>query len=220
MNTATQRLIEEHLDYAKALAAKVRRRAGLPRHVETAELEGWALLGLTQAAERFDAGRGVPFGAFAQRRIVGAVLNGLGKMHQAPESARQKARRLERLQDTLPEVEAGQVAPEAAADQLARSIDRAGACVLVQRLGGPSEALSGDDPVAACEEREARGRLREAVAGLPELLRKVMTLYYFEDKSMAEVGEELRISTPTVCRRHKDALAKLAASLGREVMVL
>jgi RNA polymerase sigma factor for flagellar operon FliA len=213
MTAEQQNLIETHLELAKALAAKVRRRAGLPRYVESAELEGWALLGLTEAADRFEADRGVPFGAFAQRRIVGAVLNGIGKMHQAPESARQKARRLARQQDTLPEDTHPAETRLAAADRIVRTIERAGTSVIVQKLGEVPEAVCHDDPSEAAADREAKDQLRGAIAELPELLRNVMTLYYFEDRSMSEVGQALGISTPTVCRRHKDALAMLGASM-------
>lgn len=219
MNAQTQRLIQEHIPYAKALAAKVRRRAGLPRRVEMQELEGWALLGLTEAAQRFDASRGIPFGAYAQRRIVGAVLNGIGKMHQATESVRQKARRLARLQDTLPEVDGPAVEAQDAASQLIRSIDRAGSSVLMQRWGDAAEAVCLDDPAEDVAHEESLDRLRGAIAELDEQTRRVVTLYYFEDKSMAEVGQALDISAPTVCRRHREALQKLAFAIQGEAVV-
>ena len=209
----SQTLIREHEDYARRLAAKVRKQAGLPRYVEQQELEGWALLGLSEAASRFDAGRGVPFGAYAKRRIVGAVLNGIGKMHQAPESARQKARRLARSQDALPDWPEGAVETESAATQLVRSISAVGASIWVQRLGEAAEPVEHQTPDAVAQRREARRRLHAALRRLEPGQRRLMRMYYFQEKSMAEVGRVLGVSTPTVCRRHKDALNTLGELL-------
>ena len=205
-----QELARQHDGYARRLAAKVRRQAGLPRYVEQQELEGWALLGLSEAASRFDPARGVPFGAYAKRRIVGAVLNGIGKMHQAPESARQKARRLARSQDALPDWPEGSVEPESASTQLARSIVAVGASILIQRLGDAAEPTDAHTPLDATLQREARRRLHAALNQLEPAQRRLMRMYYFQDKSMSEVGKAMSISTPTVCRRHKDALQALA----------
>lgn len=157
----------------------------------------------------------MPFGAYAKRRIVGAVLNGIGKMHQAPESARQKARRLARAQDALPEMEDGRIEAESASSQLARSIAATGASILVQRLGDGPEPACRDSPAEAAIQREVRGRLQSALASLNQQQSRLMRMYYFQDKSMAEVGQALGISTPTVCRRHKEALLTLGKKLGQ-----
>ena len=209
-----EQLVEDHRGYARGLAAKVRRKAGLPRYVEQQELEGWALLGLVEAGSRFEPERGVPFGAYAQRRIIGSVLNGIGKMHQAPESARQRVRRLARLQDVLPDFEVGAVPEESASTRLARSIRAAGASILIQRMGEGPEPTCDASPADAAMDRELHGRLRDAMSTLNAQQVRVMRMYYFEDKSMAEVGQAMGISTPTVCRRHKEALVALGEKLG------
>lgn len=217
--TADQ-LIQDHVEYAKALAGKVRRRVRLPHYVDHDELEGWALLGLTQSAQRFDADRGVLFTSFSYRRIVGAVLNGIGKMHDAPESARRRARRMTRTQDALPPAAPAPVAgsannqsPSAAADELAAAIDRVGATVTVQRLGEWSEPTCDHDPMDDLIQTESLDQLHAAIDRLPEAMQQVIRLYHLDDRTMAEVAEELNISAPTVCRRNREALARLAREM-------
>ena len=218
MTAARQRLIEDHVDYARRLARKVRREAGLPGHVAQEELEGFALLGLTQAAHRFDPERGVPFTSFAYRRIVGEVYNGLGRMHDLPRVSRREAALRARLIAALPGRDASEPTDaaeraEALVDTVRQLVAAAGRRPRPRFARAEDAASSEPDPSERAERREVDERVRGAVGRLPAELRDVVEAYLLGDRTMAEAGETLGISAPTVHRRHKAALVALRASL-------
>lgn len=219
MNTATQQnLIEDHISYAKALAAKARQQVGMPARVDQDELEGWALLGLVQAAGRFDASRGVAFTTFSYRRIIGSVLNGVGKMQDAPSSTRDRARRQERLQAALPEGFTNDMTADQAERAIANATQRVGAVVALDAIA-EAPATSDNDPLSQVVHQENLDRMRSAIAQLPGKLAKIVELYHFGGKSMADVAKQLGLSAATVCRWNDKAMKQIANAMGVEQAV-
>lgn len=213
MTTATtpNELAEQHIPYAKALAAKVRKQVGMPAHVAQDEIEGWALVGLVEAADRFDADRGIAFTTFAYRRIVGSVLNAISKMHDAPDAIREKAERQQRLQAALPGVDALTGSDEQAAEAFAQTVRRGGS---VLALDSVAEAAGDDEsPLEAIVRGEDLARMHDAIADLPADDAQVIRLIHLEGKTMAEAAEVMGISAPTVCRWNRKALDRLARVL-------
>lgn len=220
MSTQThQQRIQQHLPYAKALAAKVRQQVGLPTRVDQQELEGWAILGLVEASDRFDPARAVAFSTFAYRRVVGAVLNGIGKMVDAPVSAQSKANRQARLQEALPDAADRSLSADSAERELVNATRRVGAVLALETL---QEAAAPQDsnPLASLADKEDLERLSDAVRGLPAKLRRVIQLHHFDGLAMAKVGQRMGISTPTVCRWNRQALKQIAKAMGGERAVL
>lgn len=204
-----QQRTEEHIPYAKALARKVRQQIGLPSRVDQSELEGWALLGLAEASKRFDQDRGVSFSTFAYRRIVGAVLNGIGKMHDVPSGSRSKARRSARIQEALPQ-SSETVSPEQAINDAEHRVRVVLGLDAVSGVAPQSQ----DDPYFTVSHNEELCCMREAIDRLPAKLRGIVEYYHLQGQSMAEVARSIGSSPATVCRLNKKALDLLANFMG------
>lgn len=229
------RLVRENLalvDYAvNHLLAR------LPRHVRRDELVSAAMAGLAQAARSFDADRDTSFDHYAPARIRGALLDELRSRDWASRSVRTKARRMLAATDdltahlgrtpTTPELaDKLGVAPEAV-DSLADDVHRS--VVLnyesIMADGGGEWTLPADDrsPDMVLLERERRAYLLDAVSSLPERLRHVVVGYFFEERSMQELADELGVSASRISQMRSKAMALLkegiTSQLDPETMV-
>lgn len=226
------RLIEGHLDLVPQVVLQV--AAHFPRHVDRQELARAGTLGLVEAAWRFDGTRGVPFERFAARRIRGAVLDAVRAVDWAPRSVRAAGRRLEAAESEVANA-SGTVTEAAVADAmgitveaLAATRDRVHRAVVLalDHLAPPTaeagEQLSlGDvladrteaEPDEQLESRELLGYLRDAVRLLPERHRAVIAGYFLEDRSSAELAEELDVTESRISQIRTEALAMLREAI-------
>lgn len=209
-------LIRGHMDMARRLARKVARR--VPRSVLRDELESAALLGLTEAAVRYDASRGEPFVAYAAKRVRGAILDELRKSDVLTRRGREGARR---LADATRTVEA-KVGRPATTDEIARvlgvtieEVSRARAQLSspalvplddVRDMPRTPESQSPDERVASEQQRAA---LVEALQQLPERDSQILSLYYQENLTLKEIGDVLGVSESRVSQLRSRALSKL-----------
>jgi RNA polymerase sigma factor for flagellar operon FliA len=221
--------VEEHLELVQHVVLQV--ASHFPRHVDRRDLARAGALGLVEAAQRFDATRGVPFERFAARRIRGAILDAVRAVDWAPRSVRALGRILEATEQDLanhhgtapsPEQLAGAMGmtePELAAvrDRVFRSV------VLalehgVTTAGDDGENLSlGDvlvdrtaaEPAEDLEARELLGYLRDAVRLLPERHRVVVVGYFLEGRSSAELADALDVTESRISQVRSEALAML-----------
>lgn len=214
---ARERLIVEHYEMARRIAVRVARRA--PRNVREDDLVGAALVGLTEASDRFDAGRGEPFVAFAEKRIRGAVLDELRRGDPLSRRDRWAARRVGAMQRQLEQAYGRPAEDEEVAAALGVTIEKYRSdlealphCAFVE-LG---EQHAGIDPrpspADATEVAEARRRVRACLEHLPERDAVLLSLYYVEELTYAEIGEVLGVSESRVCQLHGRALARLRAA--------
>ena len=214
-------LVREHLalvDYAvNHLLAR------LPRHVPRDELVSAAMAGLAQAARSFDADRDTNFEHYAPARIRGALLDELRNRDWASRSVRTKARRMLAATDeltarlgrapTTPELADKLGIAEKAVDSLANDVHRSVVLNYESIIadGSGEWTLPADDrsPDVVLLERERRAYLLDAVSALPERLRHVIVGYFFEERSMQELADELGVSASRVSQMRSKAMGLL-----------
>lgn len=226
-NPDFEALIEQHLPLVRHIVFQVSVR--FPRHVDRDELARAGVLGLVQAAHRYDAAKGVPFSRYAAQRIRGAILDGVRSVDWAPRALRRSVREVEVAQGQLANdlgrsptsaetaVALGMTVEHLSAlqEQLARSVvltlDMAVAdtdvddeITLVDKVADLSP--SADEEL---ETRELHAYLRDAVAVLPERLRVVIEGYFFGGRTSDEIAEELGVSISRVSQLRSDAFEML-----------
>jgi RNA polymerase sigma factor FliA len=227
-------LVLAHVGLVKVLALRVARR--VPAQVEVNELISVGMVGLIDAAGRFDGSLGVPFDAFARRRVHGAMLDWLRNLDLAPRSIRKQRRDVDAAIARLRHELGCEPSPEqiAAALHLSevdydRVLDRIKAADLItvcQVEDGSGEAsmldvaIDPDDgPHVRLERAEMREHLARAIAGLPERERQILSLYYQNELTLAEIGAVIGVGESRVSQLRTQAIARLRTRL-RETLQL
>lgn len=222
------RLVLDHLSLVKVLASRLSRR--LPSHVDGTELVGVGVMGLMDAAGRYEPSTGVPFDAFARQRIHGAMLDALRRLDRAPRAVRRQQRELEKCltrlrQDLHREPEADEIAAAmtlSAADynHLLDQLQSAEVATLSRAGGADGErslidlALdSADGPYAQLERRELHTRLVRALEALPERERQIIALYYDDELTLAEIGKVFDVGASRVSQLRTQAIARLRSMM-------
>ena len=224
-----ERLLLEHLPIVRYVARTIHER--LPQHVELEELVGAGTLGLLDAARKFNPGKNVQFRSYAQFRIRGAILDSLRSLDWSPRELRRKGRAMEEANRAL-QLRLGRAPQDAevAAEmglslmhlqQLAGQLKGLEVATLNAERGEDSgeeelaflPAKESENPLFQCLEGEAKRRLIGAIDALPERERLVMTLYYFEEMTMKEIGAVLGVVESRVSQIHHLAVGRLRGLL-------
>jgi RNA polymerase sigma factor FliA len=228
------RLILTYAPLVKYVAGRL--GSGLPAHVDEGDLVSYGLLGLIAAIERYDPDRDVKFETYAIARIKGSILDELRAMDWVPRSVRSRAREIERAIADL-ESKLGRAPSDEeiatkigiSQDELEDSltdISRSSIAALdelwtVSGSGGDQIALidtiedeSVPDPQSAMSATEMKEAIADAIARLPEREKLVVTLYYYEDLTLREIGEVLGVTESRVSQLHTKAILRLKARLG------
>jgi RNA polymerase sigma factor for flagellar operon FliA len=212
------RLIESHVSYSHAIAAEVVRK--LPPDLERKDIEGWAELGLVEAAHSFDPTRGVQFKTFAYYRIKGAIYDGLRKMGWYSKGLYQQMRFEMHANDYMQDVSCDPSHGAAPAAQLQGLKDVAAnliSCYMLSLEAMPQEPE--DQSKRSAEEEVVRNQesknLHLSLAQLPETNRRVLEYCYFQGLTLEEAGRKLGLSKSWVCRLHAKSLELLRLQLAR-----
>lgn len=216
---ARDRLIAEHVDMARRIALRLARR--LPPWLREEDLVGAAMIGLTEAADRYDPSRGEPFVGFAEKRVRGAVLDELRRGDLLPRRVRGAARKVTGVIAGLEQALGRSPEDEEVARALGVSVaEYRDELALLAHVGfvefngqegdGDLEA-AGTSPEAATERVQLVARLNACLGELPERDATVLSLYYVEELGLAEVGEVLGVSESRVCQLHARAIVRLRA---------
>lgn len=222
------RLVMEHVGLVKAMAGRLAHR--LPAQVDVSDLISVGVLGLIDAAGRFNPSLGVPFSAFARRRISGAMLDSLRDLDWAPRALRRIRRDVDgaiaRLRAELgrePESEEIAEALHMSEAEYARVLDqlRAADLATIRQIPAPGDGPGdlevavdpGDGPYHRLERQELREHLARAIVQLPERERQILALYYEEELTLAEIGKVIGVGESRVSQLRTQALARLRASL-------
>jgi RNA polymerase sigma factor FliA len=226
------RLILTYAPLVKFVAGRL--GASLPSHVDEQDLVSYGLLGLIGAIERYDPDREIKFETYAIVRIKGAIIDELRSLDWVPRSVRSRAREIERaiveLERSLmraPTDEEIAAKVGISSDELDRSlfeISRSSMAALDElwtpQTGGDQVALidtiedaSGADPEFSLEQSELNEALAEAISRLPEREKLVVTLYYYEELTLREIGEVLGVTESRVSQLHTKAVLRLKARL-------
>src|SRR5690625_1049028 len=226
-------LIIEYSPLVRQVAARV--GAGLPSQVEHADLISYGVFGLIDAIDKYDPDRPVKFETYAISRIRGAIIDELRSLDWIPRSIRSRAREVERAHAQLEAklhraptdaemAELLQVTPKEyrttinrlsnvnmiALDEVTASgSDRTEAMTLLDTLHD-SSAL---DPARSMESEETQFLLARAIDQLGEREKFVLTLYYFENMTLAEIGEVLGVTESRISQMHSKAVTQLRARL-------
>jgi RNA polymerase sigma factor FliA len=228
-----ERLILHYTPLVKYVAGRV--GVGLPQNIEQADLVSYGIFGLIDAIEKFDLERAIKFETYAISRIRGAIIDELRALDWIPRSVRSKAREVERAYTTL-EAELRRTPSEAeVADHLGialgdlhhifSQVSYVNVVALDEMLsvggekgdkltlGDTLEDHRAEDPVLAFEGEETKFLLAGAINQLPEREKIVVTLYYYEGLTLAEIGKVLGVTESRICQMHTKAVLQLRAKL-------
>ena len=229
MTPEQERLMIEHLPTVRYLARRIHER--LPQHVEIDDLISAGVLGLIDAFRKFDPEKKVQFRSYAQFRIRGAILDSLRTLDWSPRDLRRKGRAVEEAIRTLtarmgrapsePEIAAGLGMELGEYQQLLGELKglEIGTLHVERSEDSGEEELAyvpnkpEDDPLFLCLKSEMQARLADAVGQLPERERLVMTLYYYEEMTMKEIGLTLGVVESRVSQIHASAVLHLRSLL-------
>ena len=230
---ARDRLILHYSPLVKFVAGRV--ASGLPSNIEQADLISYGIFGLIDAIEKYDIERNIKFETYAISRIRGAIIDELRAIDWVPRSVRFKAREVEKAYTSLEnklkrppsdqeiaaelgvsDAELGHIYTQlstislVALDQLLSvEGDRGDQLSLVETLEDTA-ALS---PMEAFESEEMKGILAEAINRLPEREKIVVTLYYYEGLTLAQIGKVLNVTESRVSQMHTKAVLALRGKI-------
>ena len=225
-----QKLVDANVPFVRSIAGKIKDQ--LPREIEFDDLYNYGMQGLLEAAERYDRRHGVTFQTFAYYRVRGAMFDGLRNMGWLPRHEYARLRFEERAAAylaNLTEREAGAGAEAAAAvinieDEVRQVAEALGgvAAIFVTTMEGQKErgdVAAGMTPTPQVEvERQERDvAVEEALKELPDKERRLLQLYYFEDRPLEEVGKIMGLSKSWSSRLHARAIELLKDALKRQV---
>ncbi len=228
-----ERLILHYSPLVKYVAGRV--GVGLPPNIEQADLVSYGIFGLIDAIEKFDLERAIKFETYAISRIRGAIIDELRSIDWIPRSVRSKAREVERAYQSL-EVKLQRSPTEAevaaemgvkleelhtifsqvsfvnvvALDELLHASGERGDKMT---LGDTLEDPKAPDPLNLFEGEETKYILAKAINTLPEREKIVVTLYYYEGLTLAEIGQVLGVTESRICQMHTKAVLQLRGKL-------
>jgi len=229
LNPEQEKILLEHLPVVRFLARRIHER--LPQHVEIEDLVSAGVVGLMDAFAKFDPDKKVQFRSYAQFRIRGAILDSLRTLDWSPRELRRKGRAVEEAIRVLTARMGRAPGETEVAAELNVSLEE------YQQLLGELKGLeigtlhmerneeSGDeelayvpgkpeeDPLFRCLKGELQERLTDAITHLPDRERLVMTLYYYEEMTMREIGLALGVVESRVSQVHASAVVHLRAAL-------
>lgn len=219
-----EELIREHATLVKRIAYHLTAR--MPDSIDVEDLIQVGMVGLLEAAAKFDAEKGASFETFAGIRIRGAMLDEVRRHDWTPRSVHRKARA---VTQAIRDVEA-RTGGDASAEDIARELGMSMAeygkvlrdtsvCRLfsLEELVGDNgqqyepEARPDADPLAQLMEQDLQQALATTIAGLSEREQLVMSLYYDDELNLREIGEVLGVSESRVCQIHGQALMRIRA---------
>jgi RNA polymerase sigma factor for flagellar operon FliA len=224
-----EQMMLEHMPAVRWIARRIHER--LPQHVDMEDLVSAGTLGLLDAFRKFNPGRKVQFRSYAQFRIRGAILDSLRTLDWSPRDLRRKGRAVEEAIRRLTAQCGRAPAEPEVAREMGLSLEE------YQQLLGELKGLEigtlhlerseetgeeelayipnnpQDDPLFRCLSSEMRERLAGAIDALPERERLVVTLYYYEEMTMKEIGLALGVVESRVSQIHSSAVVHLRVHL-------
>ncbi len=229
---ARDRLIVHYSPLVKYVAGRV--SVGLPQNIEQSDLVSYGIFGLIDAIDKFDISRNIKFETYAIARIKGAIIDELRSIDWVPRSVRAKARSVEKAYAALEasllrtptdaEVAAEMSITERELQSIFNQISFVGLVALDEMLSvngergesttlGDTIADKGEGPVGAFEVEEMKQILAAAINRLGDREKIVLTLYYYEGLTLAEIGEILGVTESRVCQIHTKSVLQLRAKM-------
>jgi len=228
---ARDRLIVHYSPLVKYVAGRV--SVGLPQNIEQADLVSYGIFGLIDAIDKFDTDRNIKFETYAIARIKGAIIDELRSIDWVPRSVRAKARAVEKAYSALESSLHRTPSDAEVAEQMQISVTElqaifnqvsfVGLVALDEMLSGGERGESatlgdtlpdrGEGPVAAFEMEEMKQILASAINRLGDREKIVLTLYYYEGLTLADIGDVLGVTESRVCQIHTKAVLQLRSRM-------
>ncbi len=222
------RVVLEHLPLVRAIAVRV--RENLPVHVDVDDMVHAGILGLFDAADKFDTEKQVAFSAYAKHRIKGAILDSLRQSDWASRDLRRRHKQVEAVNRELTAMLQRTPTEAETAERLGIEVERLRQVMVDLRnvglISADSRSNDSEDlpapefpckedshPDSMCSQEEMRSLLGSAMKSLPDRYQTVVSLYYTKDMTMKEIGGVLGINESRVSQIHKSALEKMAVVL-------
>jgi len=232
-STAEDQLVQEYLPLVKTVVGKM--AMTLPTHVAIEDLQSAGMIGLLNAVRQFDPQINPVFESYARLRIRGAILDELRRMDWVPRSVHVKARTVERTMQQLEQTQGrlptdGEMAQalQLTVPQYEKLLTEIQPAVFIhldavpkvdgERRSAQSEIISDeacDDPVEETSRRELASLIIERLEHLPEMQKKVLALYYFEDMRLREIAEVFGVTESRICQIHTRAILSLRTWLDK-----
>lgn len=232
-SAARDSLILHFSPLVKYVAGRV--AVGLPPNVDQADLISYGIFGLIDAIEKYDSARGIKFETYAISRIRGAIIDELRAIDWVPRSVRSKARQVEKAYAALENKLKRPPTDAEIAEEMEISIDDLNhiytqlstvSLIALDEMmtmdGEKGDRLSLVEtledtrtvsPMEAFESEEMRGILADSINRLPEREKVVITLYYYEGLTLAEIGQVLGVTESRICQMHTKAVLALRGKI-------
>jgi RNA polymerase sigma factor for flagellar operon FliA len=228
-----EQIVLEHTPLIRYIVSRIAVR--LPSHIDLDDLHNTGVIGLMDAIEKYDPEKNCKFKTYAEFRIKGAILDQLRSLDWVPRSIRQKSRKLERAYGEVEQRLGRSASEDEVADSLGLQLDkfhellnqvRGISLVNLEeiRSGGQDgerggnygdvvEDVRAENPFASFKLHEMKQIVADTIATLPEKERLVISLYYYEDLNMKEIGNILGITESRVCQIHTKSVLRLRSKL-------
>ncbi len=235
--SARDSLILHYSPLVKFVAGRV--GVGLPANVEQADLISYGIFGLIDAIDKFELSRGIKFETYAISRIRGAIIDELRAIDWVPRSVRSKAREVEKVYNELENKLKRPPSDAEIAESMGITVDELNqiytklstvSLVALDELmaveGGSGDKVSLIDtledtktvgPTEAFETEEMKEILAGAIGRLPEREKIVVSLYYYEGLTLAQIGEVLGVTESRVCQMHTKAVMALKGKMNEAI---
>ena len=231
-NSKRDQLVVDHLPLVKFLAQRM--AAKLPPSVEVNDLISAGVIGLMDAVEKFQPERGVKFKTYAEQRVRGAMIDSLRSLDWAPRSLRKKERAVESAYYRLEQSLGRAVSDEEVAKELGLEMEEfyrwlndlngvsLGAVTSIGNEESDGETTDlleyipdapEQNPYFMFEKSELRDSLTTSIENLPEKERLVISLYYYEELTMREIGDVLGVNESRVSQLHTKAIMRMRGRL-------
>lgn len=222
-------LIIACLPYVKSTAQRLSIYANSAQ--DSDDLVNAGIIGLIDAIDKYDPSKGASFKNYAQHRIRGSIMDEIRSMDWVPYSTREKARRIEKVYAEIERNGNREISEEEIAFKLGMTlnqyyealleINRMSISLLDDIFHSDDEIVSDDDSANPEKEllmTETETLVGDAIEKLPEKERLVITLYYYEEMTMKDIGKALKITESRVCQLHSSAILRLHAKLKHACM--
>jgi RNA polymerase sigma factor for flagellar operon FliA len=224
-------LIADYSPLIRFVAQRIAAR--LPSNIDIDDLISAGVIGLMDAIDKYDPGRDNKFKTYAEFRIRGAILDELRSQDWVPRSVRDKAKKIERTYSELEQKFGRAVSDEEVSEALGVSLEeyfelvakvKAVTLLSIDEMGGPNnhdrrslleclENVGSKNPFLQLKSKGVKELLVKTIDELPEKQRLVLSLYYYEDLNLKEIGKVLSVTESRVSQLHTQAVNKLKHKL-------